>query len=56
MLGASRGLAAVLVALAATAILAAQASAAPAVDGEFPIAGGVGTDNDIVQGPTETCG
>ena len=51
MLGASRGLAAVLVALAATAILAAQASAAPAVDGEFPIAGGVGTDNDIVQGP-----
>ena len=39
------------VALAATAILAAQASAAPAVDGEFPIPGGVGTDNDIIEGP-----
>ena len=30
---------------------AAPASAAPAVDGEFAIAGGVGTDNDIVEGP-----
>lgn len=51
MLRASRALAAVLVALATALTLATQASAAPAVDGEFPIAGGVGTDNDIVEGP-----
>jgi virginiamycin B lyase len=42
---------AILIAAAVAAALAPQASAAPAVDGEFPIAGGVGTDNDIVEGP-----
>ena len=51
MLRASRAIASVLVALAAAAALSAQASAAPAVDGEFAIAGGVGTDNDIIEGP-----
>jgi virginiamycin B lyase len=51
MLRASLVLAAVLVALAAAVTFAAQATAAPAVDGEFPIVGGVGTDNDIVEGP-----
>ena len=44
-------LATVLAAFAVAVTFAAQASAAPAVDGEFPIAGGVGADNDIVQGP-----
>jgi virginiamycin B lyase len=47
----SRAFAVVLVALAAAVALPMQASAAPAVDGEFPIGGGVGTDNDIIEGP-----
>ncbi len=51
MLRATRALTVVLVAFAAAAALPAQATAAPAVDGEFSIAGGVGPDNDIVQGP-----
>ena len=40
-----------MVALAAAVSVPAQANAAPAVDGEFDIPGGVATDNDIVQGP-----
>ncbi len=32
-------------------LLPASASAVPVVDGEFAVPGGVGTDNDIVQGP-----
>ncbi len=49
--GSRAALVALLAALAVALTLAAQASAAPAVDGEFPIAGGVGTDNDIIEGP-----
>jgi streptogramin lyase len=37
--------------LAACIVLAAPASAAPKVDGEFAIPGGVASDNDIVEGP-----
>jgi virginiamycin B lyase len=48
---AARALVVVVAAFAATTVLAGHASAAPAVDGEFPIAGGVGSDNDIVEGP-----
>lgn len=51
MLRASRVLVPVLLILLACAGFAAPASAAPAVDGEFAIPGGIGTDNDIVQGP-----
>lgn len=52
MLRASRALAAVLVALAAALTLAAQASAAPAVAGEFSMPGAseLGSDNEIVAG------
>jgi streptogramin lyase len=46
-----RTIAAVLIAAAVAVVLAPQAEAAPAVDGEFPILNGVGTDNDIVEGP-----
>ncbi len=46
-----RAFAAVLITAATAAVLAPQASAAPAVDGEFAIPNGVGTDNDIVEGP-----
>ena len=51
MFRAWRSVAAALIALAAALISAAPASAVPAVDGEFAIPGGVGTDNDIVEGP-----
>lgn len=51
MLRATRALVAVLVAIAASLALASQASAAPAVDGEFAIAGGLGSNNYIVEGP-----
>ncbi len=51
MLRTSRVFLTVLVALAAAAALAAPASAAPAVAGEFAIPGGVGSNNDIVEGP-----
>jgi streptogramin lyase len=46
-----RACAALLIAAAIAAVLAAQASAAPKVDGEFSIQNGVATDNDIVEGP-----
>jgi virginiamycin B lyase len=42
---------ALLAALAALGAGASAASAAPTVSGEFAIPGGVGTDNDIVEGP-----
>ena len=48
---ATRLLVSTVVALAAAVSVPAQVNAAPAVDGEFDIPGGVGTDNDIVQGP-----
>lgn len=51
MLRAFRGPRVLLIALVVAACLAAPASAAPAVDGEFAVPSGVSTDNDIVQGP-----
>jgi len=51
MIRALRALAVVLAVGVATALLAGQAPAAPTVDGEFAIPNGVGTDNDIVEGP-----
>ena len=51
MLRAPRVLVPFLLTLLALAAFTAQASAAPAVDGEFAIPGGIGTDNDIVAGP-----
>ena len=46
-----RAVAVVLAVAVATALMVEQASAAPVVDGEFSITNGVGTDNDIVEGP-----
>jgi streptogramin lyase len=46
-----RAVAVVLAVGVANALVVEQASAAPAVDGEFPIPNGVATDNDIVEGP-----
>ena len=46
-----RAFAAVLIVAAVAAVLAQQAGAAPAVNGEFSIPNGVGTDNGIVEGP-----
>jgi hypothetical protein len=51
MLIVSRAFLTALAALAATLLLAAPANAAPAVDGEFTIPGGVGSNNYIVEGP-----
>ena len=51
MLTSSRAVFTALVALAATLLFAAPATAAPAVDGEFPVAGGFGTNNYITEGP-----
>src|SRR6185503_16571716 len=51
MIRALRALAVVLAVGVATALLAGQAPAAPTVDGEFATPNGVGTDNDIVEGP-----
>lgn len=51
MLKIVRVVAAVLAVVLIGGLLPASASAAPAVDGEFAVPGGVGTDNDIVQGP-----
>lgn len=47
----SKLLIAALLALSTAAIAAAPAAAAPAVAGEFAIPNGVGSNNDIVQGP-----
>jgi virginiamycin B lyase len=51
MLTARLALAAITIAAVAAFALAAQAAAAPTVDGEFAVDGGVGADNDIVEGP-----
>jgi streptogramin lyase len=47
----SRSLLAVVALVAAALVFAASASAAPKVAGEFTIPSGVGSNNDIVQGP-----
>jgi streptogramin lyase len=47
----ARALLPVLAALAVAALLASPASAAPEVNGEFAIPSGVGSNNDIVEGP-----
>ncbi len=51
MLRASRVLVPVLLVLLGCLGFTAQTSAAPAVDGEFAVAGGFGSNNDIIQGP-----